>query len=50
MPSIVHQQVRRLDVAVQDALIVCIRQRLGDLEADLGDPPMVLSLAQVPRS
>ena len=42
---VVHQQVRRLDVAVQNALIVRVTQRLGDLETDAGDPPMVLRLA-----
>ena len=32
----VQQQVRRLDVAVEDALLVGVLQRLGHLHADLG--------------
>ncbi len=33
----IQQQVRRLDVAVQDSLTIGILQRLADLEADAGD-------------
>jgi hypothetical protein len=39
---VIHQQVRRLDVAVQDALVVRVGQRLGDLEAGARDPAVVL--------
>ena len=34
---LIEKQVRRLDVAVQDALAVSISQPLGDLHADWGD-------------
>jgi hypothetical protein len=40
----VQEQVRRLDVAVQHALAVGVRQSLGRLKAELGNAPEVASL------
>ncbi len=39
---VVQQQVRRLDVAVQDALAIGVFQGLGDLDADAGDAAVEL--------
>ena len=40
-PLGIDQQVGRLDVAVDHALVVCMREGVGRLEADLGDPAEV---------
>ena len=42
----VHQDVRRLDVAVEDALAVGVGQRLGHLDAQAGDAPVVMGLGR----
>src|SRR5262249_19120416 len=45
----VDQDVRRLDVAVKDALGMCVGQRLGDLDADPGDDLWVVPIGPVTR-
>ena len=42
----VHQDVRRLDVAVEDALAMGVGQRLGHLDAQAGDAPVIVGLGR----
>ena len=43
-PLRVQEDIRRLDVAMQDALVMRVVQRLGDLQADARHAPDVLDL------
>jgi hypothetical protein len=36
LAGVVDQQIRRLDIAVQDAVLVGVLERLGGLDAELG--------------
>ena len=43
-PMVVQQQVRRFDIAVQDALAIGVLQRLRDPDADAGDREIKLAV------